>query len=261
MKNENKSPTEDLQGYFEFLAALGLTKHMGSMNATRELVELCHIGDGSYVLDVGCGVGATPICLAKTHNCQVLGIDLLETMVEQSRKRAIEEGVQDRVDFGVADARSLPFEDDCFDAVIAESLNVFFDEKLKAVKEYMRVTRPGGYVGITEMTWLKPPTPEAIEYYKRTVYADVLESDEWRKLLEEAGLKNIVANAYRIDIPAESKGRFERYGCRGIARVMLRTLRTIIKEPSARAFLTDVTSSFPKDMLGDMGYGVYVGKK
>ena len=49
-----------MREYFEFIADLGITKHGGSIQATRELVELCRIEEGKYVLDVGCGVGATP---------------------------------------------------------------------------------------------------------------------------------------------------------------------------------------------------------
>ena len=58
-------PSEIARDYFEFIAKLGMTKHYGSMEATRELAELCHIGSGQLVLDVGCGVGATPVHLAK----------------------------------------------------------------------------------------------------------------------------------------------------------------------------------------------------
>lgn len=52
--------SEEARNYFEFIANLGLTKHYGSMEATRELVELCRIGNGQYVLDVGCGA-AIPV--------------------------------------------------------------------------------------------------------------------------------------------------------------------------------------------------------
>ena len=52
--SSEKAPEET---FFEFLADTGITKHLGSMRATEELVELCHIGEGTYVLDVGCGLG------------------------------------------------------------------------------------------------------------------------------------------------------------------------------------------------------------
>jgi ubiquinone/menaquinone biosynthesis C-methylase UbiE len=112
--------SEKARDYFEFIANLGMTKHYGSMEATRTLVEMCRIGDGKYVLDVGSGVGATPCYLAKAADCRVMGVDLVDKMIEQSRERAKAEGVEDRVEFRVADARKLPFEDNLFDAVIME---------------------------------------------------------------------------------------------------------------------------------------------
>jgi arsenite methyltransferase len=254
-------PSEIARDYFEFIAKLGMTKHYGSMQATRELAELCHIGSGHYVLDVGCGVGATPVYLAKTAGCRVVGVDLLERMIEQSRERAKVAGVLDRVEFTVADARRLPFEDDLFDAVLTESVNVFFDAKPEATSEYVRVTRPGGYVGTTEMTWLRPPTPEAVEYYKWVAYIEALEADGWIELLKQAGLKEVVGTAHPVDIPAESKGRFERYGCWGIAKVMLNTLALVTKDRGSRKYLSDGTRGVAQGLLEITGYGVYAGRK
>jgi SAM-dependent methyltransferase len=251
----------EARGYFEFLAKLGLTKHLGSMEATRKLIALCHIDGDRHVLDVGCGVGATPCYLAKKVGCRVTGVDLLEKMIAQSRERARGEGVEGRTAFAVADARRLPFEDGHFDAVVAESVNVFFDDKREAVREYARVTKPGGYVGITEMTWLRPVAPEVKAYYKRVVHADALEAQGWLALLKEAGLQDVVGDAHQVEIPREGKGRFERYGCRGITKVLLKTLTVFFKDRASREFLKDVTGSLPKDLLGDMGYGVYAGQK
>jgi hypothetical protein len=38
--------------FFDFAAEVGLTKHIGGVKATEALVELCHIGNGKYVLDL-----------------------------------------------------------------------------------------------------------------------------------------------------------------------------------------------------------------
>jgi cyclopropane fatty-acyl-phospholipid synthase-like methyltransferase len=111
--------------YFEFIASIGITKHPGSMAATRKLIALCHIDREKYVLDVGCGLGATPSYLAKTTGCRVFGVDLLGKMVAQSRARVKADGLEQRVEFRVADARDLPFEDHQFDTVISESVTSF----------------------------------------------------------------------------------------------------------------------------------------
>jgi len=252
---------QEARGYFEFLAKVGLTKHLGSMEATRELIEQSHIERGQHVLEVGCGVGPTLVYLARELECRVTGLDLLEKMVQQARERVRAGGVENRVELVAADARRLPFEDGLFDAVIMESLNVFFEDKQQAMSEYVRVTRPGGYVGITEMTWLEPPSPEVKAYYRRVVYADALQASGWIELLEETGLEEVAGSAHPVSIPRESRGRLERYGCRGIARIMVQALALVFKDPSSRAFLQDVTGSLPQDLTRNIGYGVYAGRK
>lgn len=238
-----------------------MTNHYGSMEATRELVELCRVGNGQYVLDVGCGVGATPCYLAKTADCRVMGVDLVEKMIEQSRDRAKAEGVKDRVDFGVADARKLPFEDNLFDVVIMESVNIFLDGKSQAMSEYIRVAKSRGYVGMTEMTWLKPPSHELEDTFKSTVNAQALDSGGWINLMEEAGLMDVVGNAHRIDIPLEGKGRFERYGRWGIVKVMLKMFVMVFSDRRSRQFMKNGVGAVSKDLLDVVGYGVYAGRK
>ena len=94
-------------------------------------------------------------------------MDIRPAMVERSRERARREGLEGRVSFVVADAQALPFEDGPFDAVITESVTAFPADKQKAVREYARVARPGGYVGLNESTWLRPSPPPAEEVTRR----------------------------------------------------------------------------------------------
>ena len=60
--------------FFDFAAEVGLTKHIGGVEATEALMELCHIGTGKYVLDVGCGAGVTPCFIAQRYDCRVVGV-------------------------------------------------------------------------------------------------------------------------------------------------------------------------------------------
>ena len=71
----------------------------------------------------------------------------------------------------------------------------------------------------------------------------------------------MVGTAQPVDIPKEARGRFERYGCRGFVRVLLRALTVALRDRTSRMFLKEVTQSLPKDMLADMGYGVFAGRK
>ena len=254
------------QTFFDFAAEVGLTKHLGGVEATEELVKLCHIGEGQYVLDVGCGAGMTPCYLAKRHDCRMVGVDILEKMIERSRARARKDEVADRVEFRVADAQELPFEDNLLDAVITESVTVFPEDKEKAMKEYVRVTKLGGYVGLNESTWLKEsPPPEIVAWVSQDVGANVkpLTADGWRQLLEGAGLREIVVRTQAIDTQDEARGIVQRYGYIGMLGVMLRILRLYLRNTAYRRFVKRVREEGikPENLDDYFGYGIYVGRK
>ena len=254
------------QTFFDFAAEVGLTKHIGGMEATEALVELCHIGEGKYVLDVGCGAGVTPCFIAKEYDCRVVGVDIIERMVERSRERAKRARLSDRVEFRVADAQDLPFEDGVFDAVITESVTAFPEDKQRAVDEYVRVVKPGGYVGLNESTWLKvPPPPEISAWVSQDLgtTARPLESGEWVELLETAGLGEISARTLPVNVREESKGILRRYGCMGMLGVVGRMLLLRIRNPAYREFVKNVQEAgiTPKNLDEYFGYGLYVGRK
>lgn len=186
--------------YFELQAYVGTTKHMGGLETTKELIELCHINRESYVLDVGCGVGATACYLAKRFGCRVVGVDIRESMIARSNERAQKEGAADLVEFKVADAQHLPFEDALFDAVLCESVATFIEDKQRVVNECARVTQPGGYVGLNEELWLQAPPAQVVERVRHiwSIKPDILTLEGWMELLEGAGLSDIITRTYKL---------------------------------------------------------------
>ncbi len=257
---------ENQPTFFDFAAEVGLTKHIGGIEATEALVELCHVGQGKYVLDVGSGVGVTPCFIAKRYGCRVVGVDISERMVERARERAEREKVADRVEFRVADAQDLPFEDAVFDAVITESVTSFPKDKQKAVNEYVRVTKPGGYIGLNESVWRKvPPPPEVVAWASQDVGANVqpLTADAWAELLESAGLREITVRTYEINTQNEARGILRRYGRAGMLRVMWRMLLLYAKSPAYRRFVKGVREGgiAPENLDEYFGYGLFVGQK
>jgi hypothetical protein len=62
-------------------------------------------------------------------------------------------------------------------------------------------------------------------------------------------------------MPKEGRGRIQRYGCSGMLRVMVRAVSVIFTDRASREFLADVTRTMPRDMMRDMGFGVYAGRK
>jgi len=247
--------------YFDLQAYIGTTKHMGGLEATKELVDLCQIGKDSYVLDVGCGVGATACYLAKTYGCRVLGVDLREPMVALSNERAQRLGVTDLVGFGVADAQALPFDDAMFDVVIAESVATFIEDKRKVVGEYARVVKPGGYVGMNEEIWLEPPPAQIIEHVKRTweVGSDIQTVEVWEWLLRQVGLRDIVVRPHKLD-PRREASQVKRYSPGDMFRMFWRTFLLFAKRPDFRAYMRR-RRRLPKSTFEYLGYAVLVGRK
>ena len=257
---------EKEQTFFDFAAEVGLTKHLGGLEATQELLELCQIDQGKHILDVGCGAGVTPAYIAKKFNINVVGVDIKEKMIVRSEQWALRKGLSDRLKFRVADVRELPFKDQIFDAVISESVTAFPKDKQKAIHEYVRVTKPGGYIGLNESTWLKaPPPPELVAWVSQDVGAAVkpLTPAEWVGLLEGAGLTEIVTKIYKVNIRDETKGIFQRYGFGGMLRVVFRTFALFARNPAYRKFVKDVKQDgvVPENLDEYFGYGIYVGRK
>ena len=254
------------QEFFDFAAKVGLTKHIGGIEATEMLIELCQISKDKHILDVGCGAGVTPVFLAKTIGCSVVGVDISEGMVQRSNQRAKKERLTDRIECRIADAQDLPFDDYSFDAVITESVTAFPEDKQKAVNEYVRVTKSGGYIGLNESTWLKvPPPPELIAWASQDLGANVkpLTSDEWTGLLETAGLQGIITRTSDINVKDEAKGIYRRYGFGGMLGIMFRMLSLFAKSPAYRKFVKQVKKDgvAPRNLDEYFGYGIYVGQK
>jgi arsenite methyltransferase len=252
--------------FFEFAAEVGLTKHLGGIVSTKALIDLCHISKGKYVLDVGCGVGVTPCYIAKRYGCRVVGVDISERMIERSKERARRAMLADIIEFKVADAQDLPFEDALFNVVITESVTSFPEDKKKAIGEYVRVTKPGGYVGLNESIWRKvPPPPEVVAWASQDIGANVqpLTSDAWVGLLQSAGLKEITVRTFAVNPRGEVRGILRRYGLGGMLRVLWRMRLLYARSPAYRSFVKGVreTGLMPENLDQYFGYGLFVGQK
>jgi ubiquinone/menaquinone biosynthesis C-methylase UbiE len=150
--------------------------------------------------------------------------------------------------------------------VITESVTAFPEDKSRAIREYFRVLRYGGYLGLNETTWLKTPVPPEIKAWaSQEVGAAVnpLAEDEWTALLRENGFTNLVVEIMGVDIQKEAKGILARYGIFGMIRILGRTYRLYRNNDNYRNFVKGVKQGgvTPKDLTEYFGYGIYVGRK
>jgi ubiquinone/menaquinone biosynthesis C-methylase UbiE len=113
------------------------------------LVEASGIGPGDRVLDVAAGTGNVAIPAAAT-GARVSASDLCPELVDQGRRLSAEAGAT--VDWAEANAEALPYEDDSFDAVLSCIGVMFAPHHQEAADELLRVTRPGGRIGLLSWT-------------------------------------------------------------------------------------------------------------
>jgi ubiquinone/menaquinone biosynthesis C-methylase UbiE len=168
---------------------LGDTFHPGGLTLTKQLGALIGLGPGQRVLDVAAGVGTSAIFLAEHFGNEVIGIDYGRESVAMANAAAAEADLTNRVRFELADAERLPFEDNSFDAVICECAFCTFPNKTKAAAEIARVLRPGGRLGLSDLT-RSGPLPAELEGLLAwiTCIADAQPVERYVEYLAMAGL-------------------------------------------------------------------------
>ena len=97
---------------------------------------------GKNFLEYGCGVGSYAFELARLE-ATVTGIDISDVGIEQAKKRAIEEGLSEKLSFYVMNAESLDFSDNFFDRVCGSGILHHLDLNT-ALKELTRVLKNDG---------------------------------------------------------------------------------------------------------------------
>lgn len=246
--------------FFDMQAAVGISKHIGGLQATRDLLALCHIQDAREVLDVGCGIGAGPAYIAANFGCRVVGVDLSERMISWARRRVRQAGVAGLVELRTADVLALPFPDDRFDLVMAESVLTFVADKASAISECVRVTKPGGYVGLNEGLWLKQPTPEIARQVEAALGPAVPAEAAWRSLWAGSGLQDRAVQIRQVDQRAEIGSRIRWIGWPWLLRAWGRALRLSVTSPDVRRSIRQ-QFTVPPEVFDFAGYGLFTGRK
>ncbi len=168
---------------------LGDSFHPGGLALTEQLGTIIGLGPGQRVLDVAAGTGTSAIFLAERFGCEVVGIDYGRDSVALANAAASEAGLASRVRFEQGDAERLPFEANNFDAVICECAFCTFPNKTTAAAEIARVLRPGGRLGLSDLT-RSGPLPAELEGLLAWIacIADTQPVDRYVDYLESAGL-------------------------------------------------------------------------
>jgi SAM-dependent methyltransferase len=117
---------------------------------SENLAEALAIVPDELVLDVACGSGNGAISAARRSWGGVIGADYVPELLERGRERAAAERLD--VEFVEADAQELPFEDASFDVTMSIFGAMFAPDQPQTAAELLRVTKPGGRIGMANWT-------------------------------------------------------------------------------------------------------------
>lgn len=168
---------------------LGDSFHPGGLELTTRLGSLLGLHEGSRVLDVAAGRGASALHLARSFGCQVVGVDYSARNVELASSAAGEVRLDGLVRFLQADAERLGLPDASFDAIVCECSYCTFPDKERAAHEFARVLRPGGRAGLSDLV-RNGPLPSELNGLLAHVacIGDARPLAEYRRDLEGSGL-------------------------------------------------------------------------
>jgi ubiquinone/menaquinone biosynthesis C-methylase UbiE len=163
----------------------------GENNSTKQ--AFCMIKDLSstpHILDIGCGPGMQTIELAKNTKGKIVAIDTHKPFLDALIKKSIEEGVSKSIEVKEGSMFELQFEKDSFDIIWSEGA-IYIIGFEKGIKEWKDYIKTGGYLVVSELSWLRQDIPKEPRSFWEADYPQIKSISENIKIIEETGYSSV----------------------------------------------------------------------
>lgn len=180
-------------------------------------------------------------------------------LIDDAKKLAKKNGVEDLIDFQVADATRLPFDDCEYDASIAQAMLVLIDDKISVIREALRVVKPSGVAGWIELTWQQEPTGQFMKQVSEVICAycmlNVKMLDGWENLFIQSGASNLQTGINPMHISG-FPGMIRDEGLSNSIRIT----KKFLTDSKVRNRMNTMDKFFKKNQ-NIFGYGIYTMTK
>ncbi len=179
------------------IPAEALLASLGCGNPTA----LADLREGETVLDLGSGGGIDVLLSAKRvgPKGKAYGLDMTDEMLSLANENMRRAGASN-VEFLKGEIESIPLPDDSVDVIISNCVINLSGDKAQVLREAFRVLKPGGRFAVSDVV-VRGETPaevrRSMELWIGCV-AGALEEMEYRRLLEQAGFKDVEIEATRV---------------------------------------------------------------
>lgn len=223
-----------------FLARLGKTRlRPGGKKGTDWLIANGDFNKDKKVLEVACNMVTTAIGLAERFGCHIEGVDLDEQALAKAQKNISEAKLDNLIHVQRANAMKLPFADSSFDIVINEAMLTMLplEAKRKAVTEYFRVLKPGGFLLTHDVMLLEHNEAQILATLREVINVSItpLTKEGWKDLFKQAGFGNVDTYSGEMTL-LSPKGMIYDEGVLGTLKIVRNALRSENRETFKKMF-------------------------
>ena len=160
----------------------------GSAFETKKALRLTGLGKSNpiKIADIGCGTGVQTLTLAENTNGSITAVDLFPEFLEKLETRAKNLNLNDRITTEVGSMDNLPFDDKEFDLIWSEGA-IYIMGFEKGVEQWRRFLKVGGYLAVSEISWITHARPKELEEYWNGGYPEMDTVSNKLKVMEKNG--------------------------------------------------------------------------
>ena len=138
------------------------------------------------IADIGCGSGGQTKTLAKYLKGSITAVDLFPAFLNELEAKAKSLGIDNRIKTLACPMEELPFEENAFDLIFSEGAiyNIGFEN---GIKQWRKFLKPGGFLAVSEITWITNERPLAIEEFWQNEYPEISQAHHKIAQLEANG--------------------------------------------------------------------------
>jgi ubiquinone/menaquinone biosynthesis C-methylase UbiE len=177
-----------------------LHRLLGTASIHRQLVDIADVRPGQRVLEVGCGTGNLALLAKRLHpQAEIVGLDPDPKALARARRKAGHKALPVQLDRGFAE--DLPYPDASFDRVLSAFMfhHLGPDEKEEALREALRVLKPGGSLHLLDFGGAKErPGGFMARLRHRHEHLRDDSGDHVPTLMQEAGFAEPTEVAHRV---------------------------------------------------------------